>query len=130
MLDDTAKSAVETGAKAGLTLVESSVLGATAVFFAAVAAVLLWRLLAAQDMRTAEAKASGAQMLEMTVRLEGLITKMSTTFSSMENTLNNLTQAEKDGQAVLQAMKQSIDNVIRDAVVSRHRYPSESPRDR
>ena len=125
------KEIVEQGGKAGLTLIESSILGAATVFFAVVAGLCVWKLSRVQDRRAADAKGHSERIEGLLTKMGDLNNKMATTFGSMENALTNLVQVEKDGQALLQAMKNSFDTVIRDAVVgrsySRRDPPSSDP---
>lgn len=111
-----AKEAASTGAKAGLTLIESSILGAVAVLTIVVAFFAIWKLLKVQEKISEVHDQRVEDQKQMSVRMESLTEKLITTFSKMENALTNLTQAEKDGQALLQAMKASQESVILEAV--------------
>jgi hypothetical protein len=101
--------AADTAKSAGLTLIESGILGTLLVFAVSVAAFAIWKLNKVQDLRVEDQK-------KMSERMEGLVQKLTLTFSEMNNSIVNLTSAEKEGQAVMQAMKTSMDGVIMEAV--------------
>jgi hypothetical protein len=101
--------AADTAKSAGLTLIESGILGTLLVFAVSVAAFAVWKLNKVQDLRVEDQK-------KMSERMEGLVQKLTLTFSEMNNSIVNLTSAEKEGQAVMQAMKTSMDGVIMEAV--------------
>jgi len=101
--------AADTAKSAGLTLVESGILGALLVFAVSVAAFAIWKLNKVQDLRVEDQK-------KMSEKMEGLVQKLTLTFSEMNNSIVNLTSAEKEGQLVMQAMKTSMDGVIMEAV--------------
>jgi len=101
--------AADTAKSAGLTLIESGILGTLLVFAVSVAAFAVWKLNKVQDLRVEDQK-------KMSERMEGLVQKLTLTFSEMNNSIVNLTSAEKEGQMVMQAMKTSMDGVIMEAV--------------
>ena len=105
-----------TSAKAGLSILESSILGAITVLAFAIAIFAIWKLVKVQDQRVKDKESTNDKM-------EKLMEKFITTFSKMENALTNLTQAEKDGQALLQSMKQSQETIILEAVRGRSPAP-------
>lgn len=113
---------LEPAGKAGLSLAESSILGAATVFFCIIAGLAVYKLSLVQDRRAADAKGYSERIEGLLLKMGELNNKMATTFASMENALTNLVQVEKDGQALLQSMKNSFDTVIRDAVVGRGGY--------
>ena len=103
------KEAVVVGGKAGLSLIESGILGSVVVIAILVAIGAIVMLIRVQNQRVQDQKA-------MSTRMEKLTEKMITTFSEMKNALENLTRAEKDGQTLLQAMKISQDTLILEAI--------------
>ena len=121
------------GKTAGLSLVESSLLGASAVLFLLVAVVSVWRLSGVQDKRADDAE-------KHSVRMEALADRMLSTISKFDKTIDKLVEAERSSQEtqriqndILLQMKQSQDTIIRDAVIgSRYsrgsRGPSTPPR--
>lgn len=106
----------ELAGRSGLNVLESSLLGAITVLSLLVAIFAVWKLNRVQNDRVEDQK-------QMSERMEKLGTQLASTFSETKNTLNNLTEAEKEGQELLQQLKSSIDNVIMAAV----RRPSSSP---
>lgn len=99
-----------------LSTLDKSIIGALLIVSWAIAILAIWKLLKQQDKVSAVHDLRVDDQKAMSVRMEALMEKMITTFSKMENALTNLTQAEKDGQALLQAMKQSQEGVILEAV--------------
>jgi len=69
----------------------------------------VWKLNRVQNERVEDQK-------QMSERMETLSTQLTSTFSETNNALNNLTAAEKEGQALMRDLKSSIDNVILAAV--------------
>lgn len=104
--------AVDTAARAGLTLIESGILGTVTVIFALAAGFALWKLNKVQDLRVSDQK-------DMSERMEKLVTQMTSAFGEMKNSIDNLISTDKEGQTALQSVQQSIDGVIRDAVKGR-----------
>lgn len=104
-----AKDAVEAGVKAGLTVLESSILGAIAILAITISTWAVYKLSKVQDKRVAD-------QVAMNDKMERLIEKMTTAFSEMNNSLYNLVQAEKDGQALMSALKTSVDGIIMEAI--------------
>lgn len=104
-----AKEVAGTGAQAGLNVIEWGVVGAILILSVAINIFAVYKLSKVQDLRVRDQQ-------RMSDKIQGLTEKMTAAFSGMKNSLDNLTQAEKDGQTVLQALKQSLDTVIRDAV--------------
>jgi hypothetical protein len=102
----------DAAAKAGLTLVESSILGAVAVLCAFAAGFAIWKLNKTQDLRVQDQK-------DMSGRMEDLVKQMTSAFSKMTNSIDNLTSTDREGQKVLQGVKQSLDGVILEAVKGR-----------
>jgi hypothetical protein len=104
-----AAEAAELAGRSGLSVLESSLLGAIAVLCLVVAIFAVWKLNKVQNERVEDQK-------QMSGRMEKLAEKLVSTFSETNNALSNLTQAEKDGQALMQQLKSSIDGVIMAAV--------------
>ena len=102
-----------------LTTLDKSIIGALLIVSWAIAVLAIWKLLRQQEKVSAVQDQRVEDQKLMNERMERLMEKMITTFSKMENALTNLTQAEKDGQALLQAMKNSQETVILEAVRGR-----------
>lgn len=118
-----AKEIAGVGEKVGLSFIESGIIGTVAILAIIIAILAIWKLLKVQDKISEVQNLRVDDLQKMNVRMEGLIEKLITTFSKMENALTNLTQTEKDGQALLQAMKQSQETVILEAVRGASRIP-------
>lgn len=101
--------AAELAGRSGLTLLESSLLGAIAVLSLLVAIFAVWKLNRVQNERVEDQK-------QMSERMEKLADRLVSTFSETNSALQNLTQAEVQGQALMQQLKSSIDGVIMAAV--------------
>ena len=104
-----AKEVAETGGKAGLSIVESSILGALLILSVVLNIWLVKTVIGVQNLRI-EDKDKDSK------RIEGLNAKLITVFGEMKNSLDNLTAAEMSGQGILQSVKQSLDTVILAAV--------------
>jgi hypothetical protein len=100
---------VGVGVKAGLSILESSILGAIAILAIAITGWAIFKLSHVQDLRVADQKAINDKM-------EKLIEKMTTAFSEINNTLGNLVTSDKDSQGVLLGLKGSLDGVIMEAI--------------
>lgn len=107
-----------------LSTLEKSVIGAVLVVALAIAILAVWKLLKVQDKITEVQDQRVEDQKQMSKRMEAITEKLITTFSKMENALTNLTQAEKDGQVLLQAMKNSQDTLILEAVRGQARAPA------
>ena len=83
-----AKDVAETGAKAGLTLIESSALGAVLVVSIVINILIIRTLIRVQDRRVDDKEKDGE-------RNGKLNEKLVTVFSEFKNSLDNLTAAEK-----------------------------------
>jgi uncharacterized membrane protein len=114
-LEGPAKEATQVVARSGLTILESSILGAITLVALGVAAVCVWKLSKVQDQRAAD-------MSKANERMEQLVTKMTVVFAEFNNSLNNLARAEEQGQAALATLKQSVDTVVYEAVRGGRRY--------
>jgi uncharacterized membrane-anchored protein YhcB (DUF1043 family) len=114
--------AAELAGKSGLSVMESSLLGAIAILSLVVAIFSVWKLNRVQNERVADQKQLSERMEKASERQEKLVEKMTGTFAGVKNALDNLTQTEKDTQFVLRDLKSSMDGVIRDAV--NRRIPS------
>ena len=99
-----------------LSTLEKSVIGAVLIVSLGVAVLAIWKLLKVQDKITEVQDQRVEDQKQMSKRVEAITERLITTFSKMENALTNLTQAEKDGQALMQAMKESQETVILEAV--------------
>ncbi len=106
-----------------LSTLEKTVLGAVLIVSLGIAILAVLKLLKVQEKISEVQNLRVEDQKQMSERMEGLMEKMITTFSKMENALTNLTQAEKDGQQLLQAMKNSQETVILEAVRGQPRPP-------
>lgn len=104
-----AKEVAEAGSRAGLSIVESSILGALLILSVILNIWLVSTVIKVQNSRIADKDKDSK-------RIEDLNTKLITVFGEMKNSLDNLTAAETTGQGVLQSVKQSLDTVILSAV--------------
>lgn len=128
MLAYQTRAAAEVGKAAGLSVIESSILGASAILFLLVAVVAVWRLSKVQDKRAEDAE-------KHSIRMEALADRMLSTISKFDKTIDKLVEAERASQEtqrtqndILLQMKQSQDTIIRDAVIgSRYRGSSRGP---
>jgi hypothetical protein len=109
MLAFASEEVVGVGVKAGLSILESSILGAIAILAIAITGWAIFKLSHVQDLRVADQKAINDKM-------EKLIEKMTTAFSEINNTLGNLVTSDKDSQGVLLGLKGSLDGVIMEAI--------------
>jgi hypothetical protein len=113
------KEAAEAGARAGLTIVESSILGALLILSVALNIWAISILIKVQNKRVDDKERDAT-------RLQDLNQKLITVLSGLENAVENLAKAEKEGQGVLQGVKQSLDTVIL-AAVQRGGRPTSGP---
>jgi hypothetical protein len=107
-----------------LSTLEKSVIGAVLIVALGVAVLAVWKLLKVQEEITKVQNLRVDDQKDMSKRMEAITERLITTFSKMENALTNLTQAEKDGQVLLQAMKNSQDTLILEAVRGQARAPA------
>jgi hypothetical protein len=114
-----AKEVAESGGKAGLSIVESSILGALLILSVCLNIWLVSTVIKVQNARIADKDKDSK-------RIEDLNGKLITVFGEMKNSLDNLTAAETTGQGILQSVKQSLDTVILAAVQGTLR-PGASP---
>lgn len=106
---DPAREATQVAARSGLSLLESSILGAITLLSIGLAIWSVVKSFSIQDKR--------AQDLERyNERLSSVVTKMTETFADVSNSLDNLIQSERDGNFVLQGVKNSLDIVVLEAV--------------
>lgn len=103
-----------------LSTLDKTVIGALLVVSWAIVAVLLSKLLKQQDKVSEVQNLRVQDLNRMNERMEAITERLITTFAKMESALTNMTQAEKDGQMLLQAMKNSQETVILEAVRGRH----------
>lgn len=117
-----AAEATETGVRAGLSVIESGVLGALLVLSVGLNVWVIATLIKLQNSRIDD-KTSDSK------RIESLNEKLITAFSGMKNSLDNVNETSKAAASGLQAVKNSIDNVILLAVQGRasqlHNPPGE-----
>jgi len=106
-----AKEVAGAGGQAGLSIIESSIIGALLILSVALNIWLMKTVIGVQNLRI-EDKDKDSK------RIEGLNEKLITVFGEMKNSLDNLTAAEMSGQGILQSVKQSLDTVILAAVQS------------
>lgn len=83
------QEAVDVGVKAGLSIVESSILGAFAMLCLTVAALCLWVTMRTQDSRVADQKA-------MANKMEGLIREQGTFNSTTTAAIQKLNGSEQE----------------------------------
>lgn len=117
--------AVKAAEPALSTLAQTS-LGALAVVSTAIAVLAVWKLSKTQEKAVERAETASK-------RMEGLITQMTTAFSTVDKTLSQVSTKQDQALDLLQdilqtlaGMKSSIDGVIRDAVLGRA-YRSYTP---
>lgn len=103
------KEAAEAGANAGLSIVESGILGALLVLSVGLNIWLMKTVIDVQNLRIKDKDTDSK-------RIEKLNEKLITVFGEMKNSLDNLTAAEISGQGILQSVKQSLDTIILAAV--------------
>ena len=104
-----AQEITEVGGKAGLSIIESSILGALLILSVVLNIWLVATVIKVQNLRI-EDKDKDSK------RIEDLNSKLITVFGEMKNSLDNLTASETTGQSLLQSVKQSLDTVILAAV--------------
>lgn len=104
-----AQEITEVGGKAGLSIIESSILGALLILSVVLNIWLVATIIKVQNLRI-EDKDKDSK------RIEDLNSKLITVFGEMKNSLDNLTASETTGQSLLQSVKQSLDTVILAAV--------------
>jgi hypothetical protein len=109
----------ETLARGGLSLIESSVLGAVTAVAVAIAVLSVRKLSRVQDARARDLERQGE-------RMEAVMVELTRALSDLSGSLDNLARAEREGQALLSAMKSSIDLVVMEAM--RERGVSTRPR--
>ena len=103
------KAAAEVGTSAGLSIIESSILGALLLLSVGLNIWLMKTVIDVQNKRIDDKDADSK-------RIEKLNGKLITVFGEMKNSLDNLTAAEISGQGILQSVKQSLDTIILAAV--------------
>ena len=107
-----AKEVAEVGGTAGLSIIESSILGALLILSVVLNIWLVKTVIGVQDKRIDDKDTDSK-------RIEKLNEKLITVFSEFKNSLDNLTAAEMSGQGILQSVKQALDTVILEAVRGR-----------
>ena len=110
------KEAAEAGASAGLSIIESGILGALLILSVVLNIWLIRTVIGVQNLRISDKDGDSK-------RIEALNSKLVEIFSGVKNSLDNLTLAEKEGQGILKSVKQSLDTVILAAVQASNRPP-------
>ena len=99
-------------AEPAISTVTQTVIGSLLILSWLIAIIAIWQLIKVQNARIADKDADSK-------RIEKLNEKLITVFSEFKNSIDNLTAAEKEGQAILTSTKQSLDTVILAAVQGR-----------
>ncbi len=107
-------------AEPAISTLTQTVIGSLLVLSWIIAGLALWQLIKVQNARIADKDADSK-------RIEKLNEKLITVFSEFKNSIDNLTAAEKEGQAVLQGLKQSHDTVLLAAVQGRSILAAQVP---
>ena len=125
------KEVVEVAAKSGLTILETSLLGAFAILCLAVAVVAVWQLIRVQNKRVCDQQKLNDHMEKARERMEGLIEKMTAAFAGHKAALEQLSRTEQQQTDSLKQVGEgltkvqtTLDSVIRDAVRGRPRSSS------
>lgn len=119
---------VEKGADKVFDSLGEAILGGVALLCLFIAGVSVYKLISVQERYT-------VRQDKQTEKVNALVEKMTETFSAVNVTLTELTNAERDSQRqaqehmnLLQQMKQSQDTIIRDAVnAGRYRRTTPPP---
>lgn len=90
-----ADEAIKAGAKAGLSIIESSLLGALCILCVAIAAACIWLLYKTQNARVADHKA-------LADKLEAVITRQAELNGKTASAVEKLCEAEKSQAQLLQ----------------------------
>ena len=110
------EEAVNAASKAGLSIIESSLLGAITVLALTLAVVAIWKVLKVQDARVADVTSSTKDRDQILAEIIDLNKRMIETFSSMKASIDRLCDSEQQGQEVLRGMRQAMDTVVLSAV--------------
>lgn len=108
---------VSTASNAGLSLIETGVLGALLVFSVCLNAWCIYQLNKVQNLRVDDKEKDGE-------RLYALNEKLITAFSGMKGSLDRVSESTHAVSSGLQAVQNSIDTVITLAVNRSNRPPS------
>jgi len=110
------EEAANAASKAGLSIIESSLLGAITVLALTLAVVAIWKVLKVQDARVADVTSSTKDRDQILAEIIDLNKRMIETFSSMKASIDRLCDSEQQGQEVLRGMRQAMDTVVLSAV--------------
>lgn len=114
-----AKGLTEVAVKGGLSLVESSILGAITVVAVGIAIFAIWKLSRVQDARVSDREKLSSEKDKLLSELITLNNKMTETFSATKSSIDELRSSEREGQEVLRGVRQSLDTVVLEAVKRR-----------
>jgi len=110
------KVVAEQAAKGGLTVLESSLLGAIVVLCLGVAILSVWKLIKVQDARIEDRERERQGRDKIQAELIALNERMIETFTALKASIDKLRESERDGQEMLRGVRQSLDSVVLEAV--------------
>lgn len=123
-----ATDATKVVVESGLTIIESSLLGAFTILCMAVAGVCIWQLIRVQNNRVTDQQQLNTHMEKAREKMEGLIEKMTEAFAGHKAALEKLNETERLQTETMrglaskfEGMRTTMDSVIRDAVRNPHK---------
>lgn len=122
LLMSAAQPDVAKAAEPAISTLTQTIIGSLLVLSWIIAGIAIWQLIKVQNARIAD-------KTEDSKRIEKLNEKLVTVFAEFKNSLDNLTAAEKEGQALLTSVKNSLDTVILAAVQGKRSLRPRSQRE-
>jgi hypothetical protein len=110
-------TATKVAEKAGVTLVESSVLGALLLLSVGVNLLLIRKLLQVQDKRVTDKETDNLRLTQLTLTTSETVSKVALAISALE-------QSDKSSANVLQALKSNLDMLLAQAMMRSGMTPS------
>ncbi len=120
---DLGKEAAQVGVRAGLTVLESSILGAITLVSTLLTVWAIWKLSKVQDQRVSDLEKQNDKMQE-------LVMKMTGTFAEVSKSLDSMGEAADSSERALGELKSAVNGVVMEAVRSlrsHYRDPRWSP---
>lgn len=112
---DLGKEAAQVAVRSGLTVLESSILGAITLVSICLTVWSISKLSKVQDQRVSDLEKQNDKMQE-------LVTKMTSTFAEVSKSLDSMGDASEESERALGELKNSINGVVMEAVRSLRSY--------
>lgn len=120
---DLGKEAAQVAVRSGLTVLESSILGAITLVSICLTVWSIVKLSKVQDLRVKDLERSND-------RMELLVTKLTTTLSELSASIDKSVEETRRNERALDDLKVSVDGVVRDALTTLRAFGrSPTPRD-